>query len=152
MPTTQKLAIEMSVEINAPQEKVWAFLASEEGMKAWLGPEVFSPELGSEVLILVDYGETKYEMSGEVVTLDPPHTLAFTWRQHEIGQEPWPEPTTVTISLEPTPNGTQVSLVHSGFEKLPESYREPEYQSYVEGWKVRNVMARLKEQLESLEG
>jgi len=152
MTTTQKLAVELEIEIHVPVEKAWAFLASEEGMKSWLGPKTYQPELGGEVLFDVSYETTKYHMIGEIVAFNPPHRLAFTWLQDEVGGERWPVATTVTLTLEPTQNGTLVKLVHSGFEKLPERYRESEFQSYVEGWAVRNVMTALKETLEEKTG
>ena len=146
--SAKPLTVDMEIEIIAPAEKVWAFLASVEGMQSWLGPKVYNPKLGGEIKFFVDTGENKYNINGEVVVFDPPKSLAFTWNEHQVGGQPWPEPTTVTITLNPTEGGTRVTLVHSGFEALPQIYRKEQFDSYVEGWKVRDVMTRLKDLLE----
>ncbi|MDH5605795.1 MAG: SRPBCC domain-containing protein [Anaerolineae bacterium] len=144
----QPLSITMEVIINAPAQKIWDFLVREEGLKTWLGAKVYEPRLGGEVRFRPK-GEGKvWHIFGQIITLDPPHTLAFTWLQEEEGGERWPAATTVTITLTPSGNGTHVSVVHSGFEQLPEAYRIPEYDSYVEGWGARDTLLRLKQIIE----
>ena len=59
-------------------------------------------------------------MWGEVTAWEPPTRLAFLWRPGR-----WPEtPTDVDVRFEPVPEGTRVTLVHSGWERLGEAALE----------------------------
>jgi uncharacterized protein YndB with AHSA1/START domain len=150
MTTRQQLKVVQDVFIEASPETVWEFVATEDGIKQWLGPRTYHAHKGAAIDFHVktpDDGE--FVMSGEVVTFNPPHELAFTWTQETIGGDTWPEPTLVTITLEPKNGGTYVKLVHSGFEKLPVSIAREEYDGYVTGWEVRPVLQHLKTLVES---
>jgi uncharacterized protein YndB with AHSA1/START domain len=150
MTTRQQLKVVQDVFIEASPETVWEFVATEEGIKQWLGPRTYTAREGAPIDFHVktpDGGE--FVMFGEVVTFDPPRELAFTWTQQTVGGDTWPEPTMVTITLEPKDGGTYVKLVHSGFENLPESIAREEYDGYVTGWEIRPVLQQLKAVVES---
>lgn len=149
--TPKPLTIDMEVEINAPAQKIWDFLITEEGLKTWLGAKVYEPRLGGEVRFRPKGEEKVWHIFGEIITIDPPRELAFTWLQEEEGGDRWPVATTVTITLSTAGVGTHVSVIHSGFEHLPEEYRKPEYDSYVAGWGARDTLLRLKEIIEEME-
>jgi uncharacterized protein YndB with AHSA1/START domain len=50
----------------------------------------------------------------EVLTVIPPHKLAYTW----LGDTDWKEPTVVTWTLTPEASGTVLTLEHSNFMGL----------------------------------
>src|SRR4029079_18928268 len=50
-------------------------------------------------------------IEGVVLEVEKPHRLVYTWRTNDARS--W---TTVTWKLEPAKNGTQVDLLHTGFE------------------------------------
>jgi hypothetical protein len=52
---------------------------------------------------------------GEVVVWDPPRKLAYLW--HIYGERS--EATDVTVAFDPVPRGTLVSIVHSGWDRIP---------------------------------
>ena len=150
MSTREQLKVVQDVFIAASPETVWEIVATEEGISQWLGPRTYVAQKGAAIDFHVktpDEGE--FVMFGEIVTFDPPHELAFTWTQQTIGGDTWPEPTLVTILLEPKNGGTYVKLVHSGFENLPASIARDEYDGYVIGWEVRPVLQQLKTLVES---
>jgi Activator of Hsp90 ATPase homolog 1-like protein len=65
---------------------------------------------------------------GEIVVWDPPRRLEYLW--HIYGERS--EATDVSVSFEPQAGGTLVSIVHSGWDRIP---RGPELRERnVAGW------------------
>lgn|GEM_PF-2500106 len=65
------------------------------------------------------YSGDRYRQFGRILVYDPPHRLVFT-----LQEEGWPAETTVTYRLVEHHGKTRVTLVHSGFERLPVERRE----------------------------
>jgi uncharacterized protein YndB with AHSA1/START domain len=77
----------------------------------------FEPEVGGRFIEVYDEDGEGFEI-GRVTAWEPGRRLAYTWRQAD-----WPEDavTDVEVTFEPVAEGTLVSVVHSGFERLPEA-------------------------------
>jgi len=87
---------------NAPIEKVWAAVATSEGIAAWFMPNDFRPELGNEFHLEAG----PYGRSACVVTeLDPPNRLSFRW------DKDW----TITFELASKGDRTEFTLIHGGW-------------------------------------
>lgn len=56
--------------------------------------------------------------SGRIVTLDPREGIELSWADDD-----WPEETHVSIRLERTMSGTRVTILHSGWDSLPDGER-----------------------------
>lgn len=149
----EELTIRLDLLIDAPVERVWSFLASEDGMRAWQGAWRFEPRLGGETLFYINF-ETgsiepdgaAYRMTGRVTVFEPPRRLAFTWRQEDLNSGvAWPEDTLIAFRLEPEGAGTRVYLEHSGFERLPAEYARSMYEDYSQGWLHHGSLAQLAE-------
>ena len=149
MSVKEKMIVRQEIHINAAPDKVWAVMASVEGIKKWLGPATYEPRKGSKIDFNVTHEGGKYYMFGEVMTFDPPRELAFTWTEQPVGGEAWPAATLVTIQLTPEAGGTRVSLIHSGFENLPADIAEDQFKSYERGWAMSNGLADLKAMVEA---
>jgi uncharacterized protein YndB with AHSA1/START domain len=92
------------VFIAAPPDKVWEAVATSEGIAAWFMPNDFQAELGHVFhLEAGPFGKSRCE----VIELDPPNRLAFTW------DKDW----TVTFQLEETAGGTNFTLTHGGWDE-----------------------------------
>ena len=95
-----------------PITRVWAALTDANAIARWLMPNDFQPRLGHRFTLTV---EAQHGWSGtiacEVVALEPPHRLAYTW----VSNHPDAPPTLVTFLLEEVPGGTRLRLEHSGF-------------------------------------
>lgn len=68
---------------------------------------------------------------GRISEWDPPQRVVFGWRLKDWGEE---AATTVSVAFEAVPEGTRVTVDHSGWEALG----EPGMQmtgGYVRGWK-----------------
>ena len=146
--TIEPMIVTHEIVINAPPEAVWRFVASVEGMKAWLGPREFDPRPGGRIVFRTHHNDQDLHIWGEIVTFDPPRELAFTWTEQVIGAEPWPVATLVRVRLTPERGGTRVSLNHSGFEKLPREMAQREFRGYTQGWAVLHDLDKLKAMVE----
>ena len=67
-------------------------------------------------------------MTGVHLEVDPPHTLAHTWKP---SWDPTLPETTVRYSLAAIPEGTLLRIEHSGFDKEHAQSQE----GHREGWK-----------------
>jgi uncharacterized protein YndB with AHSA1/START domain len=144
--TEQALVVELQRQIAASPEHVWQFAA--EGIKEWLGPQIFEPEIGGRMLIDVLMGAERWIMYGNVTAWDAPRELAFTWNEVDVRKRIVPvADTLLTIMLEPRDGGTLVTLRHSGFEALPDA--EVQYRNYKEGWESLNDLEKLAEMCEA---
>ena len=145
---TKPLIVKLEIHIEATPEKIWQVFSTTQGMQNWLNMQGYEPRIGGEYRMHVTDQDGIFDFFGEVVTFDPPKVLAFTWTEQEQGKEPWPTHTLVTIQLTPTNTGTQVSLVHSGFDKLPADISAGEHEGHIEGWKRSRALIELKQIVE----
>jgi uncharacterized protein YndB with AHSA1/START domain len=93
----QPLSVNLDTEINATPQHVWNVMTQPEVIREWASLSQFTPELGTPFHQYTDaQGEPVepdaaiYHITGEVVTVDPPHTLAFTWQQVLGPNGAWP--------------------------------------------------------------
>ena len=92
-------------------ERVWAALTDPAALARWLLPNDFVPELGRRFRFWTAPEAWPREVRCQVVTLEAPTRLAFTWQDGSHRR-----PTLVTCTLEAVPAGTLVRLEHSGFD------------------------------------
>jgi len=95
-----------------PPEQVWAALADSQALSEWLMENDFQPYVGHHFQFRTS---PSWGFDGivhcEVIAVEKPHRLAYTWQGG-----PMKKPTTVTWTLQPTPEGTRLKLEHTGFE------------------------------------
>jgi len=139
-------AIERSIEIEAPAAAVWPFVGTADGLRTWWEASVrritLDPHVGGRFELVVEFDRI-YTIVGQVVTYDPPRVLVLTWRETDGQNGEWPTETLVTFTLTERAGRTLVRVVHSGFDRLPEAYREAERRSYENGW-TQEEMERLR--------
>lgn len=101
-----------------PPEKVWAALTDPRALAEWLMPNDFEPRVGKRFQFRVD-PMMSFEgiVDCEVLEVDPPRRLVYTWVVHMKGKPPH-EPMTVTWTLEPVSEGTRLVLEQTGLEHL----------------------------------
>ena len=116
--------LQLTRQIKAPRAAVFAALTEAEALAAWFGPEgVNAKEVkvdlkpgGAYSLEMHHGAELVTTLSGVYQEITPPARLVFTW-VWGMGDMAGLE-TLVTIELDETPEGCQLSLVHEG---LPSS-------------------------------
>jgi uncharacterized protein YndB with AHSA1/START domain len=97
-----------------PAERVWRALTDPAALAAWFWPQRFAPTAEVDLRVggryRIDGPAVGMAISGEYVTVEPPHKLVFTWRWD--GE---PDETLVTIELTPVATGTELALRHEHF-------------------------------------
>lgn len=133
---TEYAAVERSVTVPLGVEQAFELFTS--GIGSWwpLGTHsvseketvgaTFEPEKGGRVFeIDVDGNEADW---GEVLEWDPPHRFAMSWQVHVSGAE-----TQWEAAFTPGEDGTTVTVVHTGWERLGELAAEA-HAGYGPGW------------------
>ena len=131
----EPLSVIKEVEVGAPIDRVWHFVGTAEGLGRWFEAEVvLEQKAGGHYEERGAHEGVPYLIAGTVVNIDPPRELVVSCRIETTPESTWPIYTTMTFTLKTTDVGTMVKLVHSGFENLPESYREGYLKGFHAGW------------------
>jgi uncharacterized protein YndB with AHSA1/START domain len=131
--------IEKSVELKAPVERVWRALTDHREFGAWFRVKIdgrFVPgELSQGHVTYPGYEHIPWE--ARIMRLEPPHLFSFTWHPYAVDPDidySKEEPTLVEFRLEPTPDGTRLTVVESGFEALPPGRKPDALRMNEGGW------------------
>ena len=121
---------ETSIDIEAPIDVVFEHLVRADRMTRWMGQHATLDAVpGGEFAVDIN----GYLVRGEYVEVVPPRRVVVTWGFAGAGALP-PGSSRVEFTLAPAPNGTTVSVRHTG---LPESHAR----THASGW--GNYLARL---------
>jgi uncharacterized protein YndB with AHSA1/START domain len=130
--TSRQVVVE--TEIAVPPDRVFQALLEVKDLEAWWSEEGAQREVRWEIEPRVggrwrstgnDDGSGNWEMHGEIVILDRPRVLAYTWEQTAARGHGSGGRTLVRYDLTPTATGTRVRVTHSGFGNAEaiEAYR-----------------------------
>lgn len=123
--TTETTSIERQLSIAATLETVWEFLVDPDKMTRWMGlSATLEANVGGLYHCDVIPGHTA---RGEVVEVDAPRRLVFTWGWENNDGVP-PGSSTIEIELTPQGEGTSLRFVHSD---LPSAEAA---KSHTHGW------------------
>ena len=139
MSTKNTDRIEEKILLRVPRARVWRALTDAEEFGAWFGVKLagaFAP--GAVVkgkITEKEYEGLPFEL---VVDRIEPRRL-FSWRWHPYAVDPdvdySAEPTTLVVcELEEVVGGTVLTLVESGFDRIPATRRAEAYRMHEEGW------------------
>lgn len=138
----QKFAVERSIWIDAPRERVWRAITDPKQIQAWFSPttawELSALEVGGR--LYVRDAETDTEMYVQVIELlDPPH-------QFITRSEPPETPHVTTYRLGEENGGTRLTLTHSGYELEPDDRRwdSMEQNAFGFGMMLENLQAHVE--------
>ena len=134
--------ITKTTHVNAPIGRVWRAISDHNEFGQWFKVALDQPfAVGQESTGKMTYpGYEGYPWFAKVVAIEPTRRLAYDWvpGPAEIGQDLSNEPRTrVEFLLEPEANGTRVTIIESGFDKLPEARRESVVRGNTEGWTLQ---------------
>jgi len=143
--------IEKTIELRAPVERVWTAIADHREFGAWFRVKLDAPfQPGQEARGQILYpGFEHVVWEARVVAMDEPRLFSFTW--HPYGVDPdvdytKEEPTLVEFRLEPIAAGTRLTIVESGFDKVPAHRREEAFRMTDGGWaqQIENIKAHVE--------
>lgn len=137
--------IERSIAIAAPRARVWRALADAAEFGSWFGVnlagQAFVP--GARVRGPITHpGYEHLSFEADVERVEPEHLLSFRWHPYpadpalDYSQE---EPTLVVITLADAPGGTRVTVVESGFDRVPAGRRLEAFRMNSQGWEGQVV-------------
>jgi uncharacterized protein YndB with AHSA1/START domain len=132
--------IERSVVIQASRERVWQALATAEEFGRWFGVDlkgqVFEAGRRTRGPIQIE-GYTHLQFDVTVERVEPPGLLSWRWHPYPVDPKvdySVEEPTLVTFRLSEVPGGTLLTVVESGFDKVPPERRFEAFRMNTDGW------------------
>lgn len=152
--------IEKQVVLRAPRGRVWRAITDAAEFGQWFGVRLegqFVPgrtisgtfEVGFDEAAIMEYQKSlglepsrvRFPegkiMFCTVERVEPERYFSFSWIPYGIDAEadPEKEPTTlVEFRLEEVPEGTRLTIVESGFDRVPAHRRERAYRMNEGGW------------------
>lgn len=142
--------IERSIVINAPRDRVWHALSNAEVFGTWFGAKLegqsFAPGRRVRGQITVCGHEDAW-FDVVVERVEPQNLLSYRWHPYAVDPAvdyDKEEPTLVTFTLKDAPgNGTLLTVVESGFNKVPPHRRLEAFRMNNPGWDAQlNNIAR----------
>jgi uncharacterized protein YndB with AHSA1/START domain len=128
-----------NVLLRAPRSRVWRALTNAQEFSSWFGVRVsgsMAPGARLEGPVTTK-GYEHLTLKMVIDTMEPERL--FSWRWHPNAIDPSAdydvEPTTlVTFTLEEVAEGTMLTIVESGFDRIPLSRRADAYRGNDGGW------------------
>ncbi|HEV7914088.1 MAG TPA: SRPBCC family protein, partial [Albitalea sp.] len=136
--------IERSIVIDAPRERVWQAISDPQQFGSWFGANLkdqrFAPGQRARGPITISGFEHVW-FDVVVERIEPQDLLSYRWHPYAIDpavdytNEP---PTLVTFTLKDAPGkGTLLTVVESGFDKVPAQRRPEAFRMNSRGWEAQ---------------
>lgn len=141
--TTETDRIERKIVINAPRDRVWRALTNSEEFGAWFGVNLKGQTFaaGQRTRGLISSEACGHDDAWFDVIIDriePQSFFSYRWHPFAIDSSvDYSEetPTLVTFTLKDTPDsGTLLTVVESGFDKIPPHRRLEAFRMNNHGW------------------
>ncbi|MES2414850.1 MAG: SRPBCC family protein [Pseudomonadota bacterium] len=133
--------IERKIHIKAPRSKVWRSLSDAEQFGNWFGAALNGKTFTSGQRV-----EAKMTIKGcehimfDVIPerIEPESLMSYRWHPYTAGDEySGEERTLVTFTLKEVDDGTLLTVVESGFDKIPPARRLRAFASNSNGWEAQ---------------
>ncbi|MBN8941953.1 MAG: SRPBCC family protein [Rhizobiales bacterium] len=143
--------IEKTIALNAPVERVWRALTDHREFGEWFRVKLDGPFVPGEIstghITYPGYEHVKW--NARVKEMAAPRLFSFTWHPYAVdpavdyGKE---TPTLVEFHLEPIADGTRLTVIESGFDKVPGHRRAEAFRMNDGGWseQMRNIQAHVE--------
>lgn len=137
--------IRRSVEIKASPRTVWSLLATQEGLRQWLAPNL-------EIEMQVGGAHRHYMpefdawLVGTVLEIEPEKALVLSWMEKDSD---WVHPIRLSFTLEEIPGGTRVTQQYDGFAGIGKPTWDRTYQAYQRGVEAHQLLEGLKRAVEA---
>jgi uncharacterized protein YndB with AHSA1/START domain len=131
--------IEKNIILRASRSRVWRALTQADQFGAWFGMALegtFAP--GARLMgRFASPGQEHGTLEIMVERVEPEHLLSYRWHPYssEPGVDVASEPMTlVEFHLADVADGTQLTVVESGFDRLPPARRATAFPRNEQGW------------------
>jgi len=142
--------IEKQIALRAPVSRVWRALTDYREFGTWFRVKLDGPFVAGQTTSghITYPGYEHLTFQATVRDMEAERRFSFTWHPYAIdpGTDYSQEtPTLVEFTLEPTADGTMLSVVESGFDKIPPGRRVEAFLRNNEGWtmQMKNVEQHL---------
>ena len=132
--------IERKILLKAPRSRVWRALSNAEEFGAWFGVDFKGKAFaaGQPVKGQITYPGYEHLVMEVFIERIVPERL-LSWRWHPAAIDPAvdysPEPTTLVVfELQDVEGGVELSVVESGFDKIPAARRATAFRMNTSGW------------------
>lgn len=127
--------VRRTIHIAAPIEKVWSAVTEPEHISRWFGAAAFEGSVPGALGTLTWEGRDPIPVRIEAI--DEPRMVAYRWANDDasgvsaatVDDE---HSTVFTFTLEPSPDGTRLTVVETGFETTSDPTANLE--DHAEGW------------------
>ncbi|HZL17805.1 MAG TPA: SRPBCC family protein [Polyangia bacterium] len=138
--------IEKKIHLRAPRARVWRALANAEEFGTWFRMKFEGTFAEGKTVkgqpLYPGFEHKKFELAIE--RLDPERLFSYRWHPYpmdpavDYSTEP---PTLVEFRLEDAPGGTLLTVVESGFDRLPATRRAEAFRMNDGGWteQMKNI-------------
>ena len=131
--------IEKKVKLRAPRSRVWRAIATAEEFGAWFGVKLEGPFAeGATVRGKITHpGYEHLTMEMLVERIEPERYFAYRWHPYaiETSIDYSSEPSTlVEFRLDEADGGTVLTIVESGFDRIPLARRAEAFRMNDGGW------------------
>ena len=134
--------IEKRIELKAPVSRVWRALTDHREFGEWFRVKLEGPFVPGETtrgqITYPGYEHVRFE--AVIQKMEPERYFAYTWHPYPLDPEvdySKEESTLVEFTLEKTPVGTLLTVIESGFEKIPINRRSEAFRMNEEGWRIQ---------------
>jgi len=139
MPAVQTDRIEKKVLLRAPRSRVWRALTNAQEFGKWFGVRLTGPFApGAPIEGPVTHKGYEHVIWKITVEKMEPERV-FSWRWHPAAIDPTTdyskEPTTLVVfELEEVEGGTLLTVVESGFDRIPAARQADAFRLNEQGW------------------
>jgi uncharacterized protein YndB with AHSA1/START domain len=138
--------IEKNVVLKAPLARVWRALSDAQEFGAWFGVKLqgaFAPGAHLQGRITIP-GYEHVTLDLLIERVDPERLLSYRWHPYAVepGVDYSGEPTTlVEFHLAEVAGGTRLTVVESGFDRIPAARRAEAFRMNEQGWagQIKNI-------------
>ena len=132
--------IERKILLKAPRSRVWHALSNAEEFGAWFGVDFKGKAFAAGQPLKGQITYPGYEhlvMEVFIERIVPQRLLSWRWHPAAIDTavDYSPEPTTLVVfELQDAEGGVELSVVESGFDKIPAARRAAAFRLNTSGW------------------
>lgn len=110
-------------EFSVSPERLYAAITNPADLSRWWGPEGMTlgghtldfTRLGPWHSVKISDSGRQMKMSGQVTSIDPPHSVGFTWAWHDENDQRGHE-SHVTLTVEATVRGAKLIIDHKNLQ------------------------------------